>query len=265
MIKNEITYENVDGMHIRLRRARKAAGFPAAIDAVRRFGWSISTYRAHENGQNAFNALTAIRYARAFKVAPTWLLLGDEALGGVGATVIDVPPTIDAAPDARAFQTMDGRALRPTPEAVVGDFSVPHDTRYRRNAQFVLLIEGESVNRVARDGDWLLCIDIEALPGPPAHGDLVLIECAGARAPEISIRRLHRIAGRLEFSFDSDDAVWRETMTLPDDAGSSAYGVRMLAKALFVFRRIDASRLKAGLTSDEIVPGVAAQTQKDDR
>lgn len=268
MVKNWFTYENADNMHVRLRRARLAAGFTTAIDAINRFGWSISTYRAHENGQNAFDALTAIRYARAFKVAPTWLLLGDEALGVGGATVIDVPPPIgaemDAAPEARAFRTMDGRTLRPTPETVVGDFSVPRDTRYRRSAQFALLIEGESVNRVARDGDWLLCVDMKAFPGPPAHGDLVLIECAGATAPEISVRRLRRIAGRLEFSFDSDDAAWRETMTLPDGAGASDYGVRMLAKALFVFRRLDAARLEIALTRDEIVPGVAAQTQKDE-
>lgn len=248
MRKDYFTYKNVDKMHVRLRRARLAAGFPTAIDAIKRFGWSVSTYRAHENGQNAFDALAAIRYARAFKVAPTWLLLGDEALGASGATAIGAPlpdaaqieAGLDAIVGARPAQIMDGRALRPASEAVVGLVSIPRDSRYPQVAQFVLVVEGESVNRVARDGDRLLCVDIDMLGLPPAQGDLVLIERVGAMGTETSIRRLRWLGRRIALSFDSTHADWRETMILSEGTGLSEHGVKVIAKALFVFRRVDA-------------------------
>ncbi len=60
---------------IRLRRAREAAGFAAAEDASRRFGWKTSTYRAHENAQNHYYAM-AVEYADAFNVDPAWLIWG---------------------------------------------------------------------------------------------------------------------------------------------------------------------------------------------
>jgi hypothetical protein len=65
--------------HIRLRTARVKAGFGSARSAALRFGWSPSTYAAHENGQNDFDDNATLRYAKAFKVKPTWLYLGQES------------------------------------------------------------------------------------------------------------------------------------------------------------------------------------------
>jgi len=62
--------------HDRLRQAREAAGFATAADAARRFGWPAVTYRHHENGTRGFKRDAAIRYARAFRVSPEWLLFG---------------------------------------------------------------------------------------------------------------------------------------------------------------------------------------------
>ena len=62
--------------HERLRLARERAGFADAADAARRFGWTLSTYRAHENGTRNFTKDGAARYGRAFRVRAEWLLLG---------------------------------------------------------------------------------------------------------------------------------------------------------------------------------------------
>jgi len=51
----------------RLRLAREKAGFKTATDAAKRFSWSVTTYRAHENGQNGLKNENAERYARAFR------------------------------------------------------------------------------------------------------------------------------------------------------------------------------------------------------
>ena len=65
-------------MHNRLKQARREAGFPTAARAIRELGFNDSRDRAHENGQNRFNILDAKRYAVAYKVSASWLLLGGE-------------------------------------------------------------------------------------------------------------------------------------------------------------------------------------------
>jgi phage repressor protein C with HTH and peptisase S24 domain len=62
----------------RLKQAREAAGFENAVDAVRRFGWTQSTYLGHENGSRGVTAGAAARYGLAFKVPPEWILFGGD-------------------------------------------------------------------------------------------------------------------------------------------------------------------------------------------
>lgn len=63
----------------RLKEARRNAGFSSARGAALHFRWSTSTYGAHENGQNQFDAEVAAKYAKAFRVSPGWLLTGESS------------------------------------------------------------------------------------------------------------------------------------------------------------------------------------------
>lgn len=67
----------METMGERLRWARELAGITAARQAAIRHGWKISTYSAHENGQNDFDEEDARAYAAAFKVSAGWLLTGE--------------------------------------------------------------------------------------------------------------------------------------------------------------------------------------------
>lgn len=58
----------------RLRKAREAAGFASAAAAARAFGWTVSTYQSHENGNRDLRPAIAERYAKAFRVSPEFLL-----------------------------------------------------------------------------------------------------------------------------------------------------------------------------------------------
>lgn len=60
----------------RLRHAREKSGFGDASEAARRFGWATSTYLGHENGSRGLRPEVALKYARAFKVEPDWLMFG---------------------------------------------------------------------------------------------------------------------------------------------------------------------------------------------
>lgn len=109
-------------MHERLKLARENAGFETAADAVRRFGWTATTYRAHENGQRNIPRSKAPDYARAFRVSPEWLLYGRGDPGkkpvplvgmvGAGAEIFphddgwldDIEPPPGIGPDAVAVR-----------------------------------------------------------------------------------------------------------------------------------------------------------------
>lgn len=74
----------------RLRWAREHAGYKKGTDAARAFGWTVSTYLGHENGDRIPRRDKAKRYAKAFKVRWEWLLEGDG------------PPTTKGAPAPQA-------------------------------------------------------------------------------------------------------------------------------------------------------------------
>ena len=77
----------------RLREARVKAGYLSASAAARAHGWRTSTYIAHENGQNDFDAEQAQEYAKAFKTDAEWLILGrTRNASGIDAELRQLPP-----------------------------------------------------------------------------------------------------------------------------------------------------------------------------
>lgn len=70
----------MDERHDRLRKARIAAGYKKAMDAIRRYGFNENSYRANENGNAPFSFDTARDYAAAFKVRPEWLYAGTGSM-----------------------------------------------------------------------------------------------------------------------------------------------------------------------------------------
>lgn len=94
-VTDEFIENLMDTMSDRLRQARIEAGFKKASEAARHFGWTKSTYIAHENGQNEFGVEQAQTYGKAFKKAPEWLLLGiHDAMvtPGIDRQLLTLPP-----------------------------------------------------------------------------------------------------------------------------------------------------------------------------
>jgi phage repressor protein C with HTH and peptisase S24 domain len=67
----------VDTIAERLRWARERAGFKGGTQAATAFGWKVSTYLGHENGDRNPSRDKAKRYAERFKVRWEWLLEGE--------------------------------------------------------------------------------------------------------------------------------------------------------------------------------------------
>lgn len=96
----------MDSIAIRLKAARIAKGYARAIDAVRAFGWTQSTYFGHENGDREPGDDNIRRYSEAYGVTPAWLAYGE----GEG-------------PSPQGFVTPQA-AYKPPPE-IFGDRDLP--------------------------------------------------------------------------------------------------------------------------------------------
>jgi transcriptional regulator with XRE-family HTH domain len=97
-----VTFQPMETMHSRLRAARLSAGFKPAKGAAERHGWPVSTYSAHENGQNDYGPEVAENYAKAFRTSAKWLLLGGDLVADEVAEV---------AADLRELPEAESRAI----------------------------------------------------------------------------------------------------------------------------------------------------------
>lgn len=174
----------------RLRLARERAGFETAADAARRFDWQLVTYRHHENGTRGFKQSAAIRYARAFRVSPEWLLFGTgepdkrpvPLVGyvGAGAEVIctddgsgsldDIDPPPGVGPDAVAVKVR-GDSMWPRyadGDVLIYDSHIPIDRADGREC-IVALTDGRRFIKNVRHNPSGTH-DLESWNAPPIRG-----------------------------------------------------------------------------------------------
>jgi hypothetical protein len=79
----------------RLRKAREEAGLESASAAARLHGWGVSTFLAHENGQNDYDSDQAQVYAKAFKTSAEWLLWGRQPTApGIDHQLLELPSDV---------------------------------------------------------------------------------------------------------------------------------------------------------------------------
>jgi transcriptional regulator with XRE-family HTH domain len=83
---------------LRLRAARKAAGFKTAREFAYTHEIAQSTYSQYETGKRGFNAEAMVRFCRALNINAHWLLPGVGASGKANGTSKSpfAPPAADA-------------------------------------------------------------------------------------------------------------------------------------------------------------------------
>jgi SOS-response transcriptional repressor LexA len=103
-------------------------------------------------------------------------------------------------------QVAAGRWLEAyAPDEPVGESAIPFDPRYPVDWQYAFLVRGTSINRVASDGDFLICLDIARSREPARDGDIVVIERHRQGLHEVSARRITRTESHTQLSYDSLD------------------------------------------------------------
>jgi len=235
----------------RLKLARIDAGFQTAADAAQRLRVKAPTYYGHENGSRTFQLADAKLYGQLFGVSPYWLLTGEgpksggpirgEAPEGEQDQFIDLA----AAPRLRVLgEVAAGAWLEVDPiaeyEAAHFEVPVPLDPRYPKGKLFGLVVRGTSINKIAADGDVLVCLDVSA-GIDVENGDLVVIERRRAQEGlrEVSAKRLRRGRHAIEFWPESTDPRWQEPLTVRENTPSNHdMDVRVLARVEWVFRQV---------------------------
>lgn len=221
----------------RLKWAREhKTSHKTATDAARAYGWTISTYLGHENGDRTPSRKAAKIYAAAYKVPWEWILEGGVLTGRRGRT--GPIPTIG--------EMAAGQWLDLDVELAVGDyeqFPIAADPRFASEAQYGLIVRGSSINRLATAGDVLHCLDTSKAQIEPSEDDLVIVERkrAAAGQREVSAKRLRRRGRTIILAPDSTEPRWKP---IEIDAGhqTGEETVEVIALVLAIYKPLKQHR-----------------------
>jgi hypothetical protein len=148
-------------------------------------------------------------------------------------------PGFSFVPDAsKKFARVDHTQMRDVIDAFGPSIAPAPVSRYPMTAQFDLRVEDDCIDRVARRGDYLRCVDPEMTEIEIDDGDLVVIATHNGDETRLLARRLHRLADRTIFSLDcANPARADETIVVMKSEAQNA-PIRIFAKALFAWSRV---------------------------
>lgn len=98
---------------------------------------------------------------------------------------------------------------------------------YKPKDCFSVVVRGESINRIARDGDYLLCVRRDAMKWDFKTGDLAIVQRSreSGRLIEVTAKRLKRLDSVWELWPVSDDERFQKPLTVEtmDDTQEIAF------------------------------------------
>lgn len=226
----------------RLRKARLAAGFASASAAARALGQKVPTYIHHENGTRDFDADAALMYARRFGVKSEWLLYGRSEMRDLNSDNSLEPISIksDRIPilgEVAAGMWLETGALDGF-ESSRGVVPLPVLPDFPSDASFALVVRGTSINRIADDGDILICIDIAKTGISPRDGDLVIVERLRGQEGlrEVTAKRFRIADSGYQLWPESTDERWQSPLVIGDLEGDDC--VRIIARVQFAMKEV---------------------------
>lgn len=219
----------------RLRWARKQkTNYATGTEAAKAFGWPVPTYLGHENGDRDPSRKAAIKYAAAYKVPWAWLLEG----GPLPSTRPQKSGTIPTKGEVAAGQWLDiDVEIDPRD---IEQFPIAADPFYPYEAQYGLIVRGNSMNRVFSSGEVLHCLDVWKAPIEPEEDDIVIVERIRAQAGqrEVTAKRITKRGKLIVLSPDSTEAKWKPIEFNPKDGHDGDEEVRVVAVVLATYRPI---------------------------
>jgi SOS-response transcriptional repressor LexA len=194
----------------RLKQARVNAGYRSARAAAIDHSWTVSTYAAHENGQNEFDPAAAETYGQAFRVSSGWLLTGEnkenKSIQEFRSPVrhVNVRGIVSAS-----------KLIEPAFEQEI-DAIVPYvPDRFANAEQFAYRVEGNSMDiEHIFDGDYVICVPYGVARTGPASGDVVVVEQHIGQAVKRTCKAIELHHDRVAFVPRSTDPRFQEAVLI---------------------------------------------------
>lgn len=165
---------------------------------------------------------------------PGWLTTDDtNDLRAAQSVELSRPIYIVGSVEAGAWRTVtDG--LPEFDQQVISPLFA--DRRYPIEAQFDLIVRGNSINRFARDGDLLRCVSLIKSGISLQDGQYVVVECTkdNGSLRETTVKRLEIKSGGYTLHPDSDDPRYQKPVTLP--RGGDDREIQIIAVVLYQYR-----------------------------
>lgn len=187
----------------RIREARKRLGMSQQALATE-VGVSRPAVAQWESGESAPKKENIGPIAEALRTSVEWVLSGRNSKG----TLMPVRGEV-AAGVWREHIDLD---LNPIP--------VAPDPRYPAEAQFALLVRGSSMDKLAKDGEYIHCLSVQESAIAPLNGDVVVVERRRHGSSETTVKRLVARRDGVRLMPESADPRYQEELEIGavDDA-----------------------------------------------
>lgn len=242
---------DVSPLYARIAQRLEETGLSEREASLRAFGNSgtlrnIRTGTSKSPGIDTFQKLAPV-----LGVSAVWLAFGVEAGEGHeagGDLFADnvVPfrrqgaevPTIRLVGEVAAGRWLDVDTAVDEPAYEAGP--IPADPLFDPAMQFAVQVRGTSINRVARDGAILGCVDVQRARLTPRDGDLVVVERRryGGSEIERTAKRLHLEGGVQSLWPDSTDPKWQSAIEIAPEDGDETATVQIIGLVSMVHERV---------------------------
>jgi SOS-response transcriptional repressor LexA len=114
---------------------------------------------------------------------------------------------------------------------------IPSISGYPVEWQFGMIVDGNCLNKVANDGDRLVCLDLIKSGTPIMEGDLIIVERSkfGGQMRQRTAKRVKKTKAGYELWPESTDPAHQEPILLNEAADGE--DIRVWAKVLWVLRK----------------------------
>jgi transcriptional regulator with XRE-family HTH domain len=201
----------------RFLRAREAKAISQS-ELARLLGVTRNAVSMWERDESQPKSKTMQKAAVILSVGFDWLATGR---GGETGTVLGIPLWGEVAGGVWA-------EVRDSQDTELERVPVAPDPRYPADAQYALKIRGNSVNRIAKHGTIVICVDIVAAGVELRDGDLVWVERKRGSLVEATIKRLRKGKSGPELWPESDDPQFQEKAPLKVGKGHDEVVIRGL-------------------------------------
>ena len=174
-------------------------------------GRSPSVVTAILQGKRQIKAYELPQIARYLEVDPPALVPRDES----------TEPSIER---IKVRGLVQAGVFREASEEELSDeiyVTVLRDPRYEAQHMFVLKIVGQSINKQAADGSYVVCLSVFHAPRRPHHGDWVIVRAMDHGRAETTVKQLRVTDGVHELWPDSTDQRYQQPIVVGSQNGQS--------------------------------------------